>query len=167
MFRYTAMALHKIFVYGTLLKGQPNHTVLLNVDNGLSKFVGKARLSKKYPLVVASRYNIPFLLPLEGTGQEVHGEVYEVDSKMLVALDVLEEHPDYYTRAPVQCLLTECEKEARVEQLLDCEAYFLFNYKKELLSLPMLSRYDSYAPGQKPYCPVESRDHPSRIEVKE
>ena len=99
--------------------------------------------------------------------QEVSGEVYEVDSKMLVALDTLEEHPDYYTRTPVQCVLTECEDKTRVGKFLDCELYFLFNYKKELLSLPMLSMYDNYAPGQKPYEPKESRDHPSKDDVKE
>ena len=63
------MALRKIFVYGTLLEGQPNHHVLKDADNGLSVFVGKARLAKRYPLVVASSYNIPFLLPAEGLGQ--------------------------------------------------------------------------------------------------
>ena len=69
MLRCTELGLHKMFVYGTLLKGQPNHHVLMNANNGLSVFVGKARLTKKYPLVVASAYNVPYLLPLEGTGQ--------------------------------------------------------------------------------------------------
>ena len=69
MLRCTELGLRKIFVYGTLLKGQPNNNVLVNASNGLSIFVGKARLTKRYPLVVASVYNIPFLLPLEGTGQ--------------------------------------------------------------------------------------------------
>lgn len=98
--------------------------------------------------------------------QEVHGEVYGVDGKMLVELDALEEHPNYYTRTPVECVLTECEDSAHVGQLLDCEVYFLFDYRKELLSLPMLSRYDSYAPGQKRFCSIESRDHPSINDVK-
>ena len=98
--------------------------------------------------------------------QEVYGEIYEVDGRMLVALDKLEDHPDYYTRESVQCVLTECEVRARVGEALQCEAYFLFNYKKELLTLPMLSSYDSYAPGQKPYIALESRDSPSKDEVK-
>eukprot|EP00731_Ephydatia_muelleri_P033217 Em0026g37a len=101
MLRCIELGLQKMFVYGTLLKGQPNHHVLMNANNGLSVFVGKARLTKKYPLVVASAYNVPYLLPLKGTGQEVHGEVYGVDSKMLRELDALEEHPEYYTRTPV------------------------------------------------------------------
>ena len=30
----------------------------------------------RYPLVIASRYNIPFLLDKPGTGNQIRGEIY-------------------------------------------------------------------------------------------
>ena len=62
-------SLHRLFVYGTLRRGQPNHHLLLDQSNGLGKWLGVARLVKKYPLVVATCYNIPALLDKEGEGK--------------------------------------------------------------------------------------------------
>lgn len=59
---------HLVFVYGTLKTGQPNHHVMNDAKNGAATFVGKARTEKKWPLVISSKYNIPFLLPHEGRG---------------------------------------------------------------------------------------------------
>ena len=64
-----AQSLHRIFVYGTLKRGQPNHHILIDPSNGVAKWLGVARLVKKYPLVVASCYNVPFLLDKEGEGK--------------------------------------------------------------------------------------------------
>ena len=44
------------------------------------------------------RYNIPYLIDKVGSGNNIQGEVYEVDQKMLLNLDVLEDHPNYYQR---------------------------------------------------------------------
>ena len=47
------------------------------------------------------------LCPLpEGIGHYMHGEVYRVDKNMLGALDVLEGHPHYYTRVPIDVRVT-------------------------------------------------------------
>ena len=62
------MALHRIFVYGTLKRGNPNY-FRLSAKYGVAKFVGVAKLVKNYPLVIASQYNIPFLLGAEGKGK--------------------------------------------------------------------------------------------------
>ena len=62
-------SLHRLFVYGTLRRGQPNHHLLVDESNGLAKWLGVARLVNKYPLVVATRYNIPALLDKEGEGK--------------------------------------------------------------------------------------------------
>jgi gamma-glutamylcyclotransferase (GGCT)/AIG2-like uncharacterized protein YtfP len=51
--------LTKIFVYGTLKKDQPNYEKLVERN---AIFVDKAVTIDKYPLVIASDANIPFLL---------------------------------------------------------------------------------------------------------
>ncbi len=58
-----------VFVYGTLKKGEPNHHWLTNQDHGSAKFVGAGTTKELYPLVIASKYNIPFLLDKPGTGK--------------------------------------------------------------------------------------------------
>lgn len=58
-----------IFVYGTLKKGQPNNFLLNDKTKGIAKFLGKAKLIDKYPLVVATNANVPFLLPKKGIGK--------------------------------------------------------------------------------------------------
>lgn len=57
-----------MFVYGTLKRGEPNHHWMTNPDNGVAWFVGVGKTAVKYPLVIASRYNVPFLLDVPGTG---------------------------------------------------------------------------------------------------
>ena len=51
-----------IFVYGTLKRGEPNHHWLANTAHGFQEFLGAARTQKRFPLVIASRYNVPYLL---------------------------------------------------------------------------------------------------------
>lgn len=60
--------LKRIFVYGTLKRGEPNNGILLNSTNGHAKFKGIGKTFNKYPLVIATKYNIPFLLKKPGTG---------------------------------------------------------------------------------------------------
>lgn len=88
----------KVFVYGTLKRGEPNHHWLTRNDNGYAHFVGEGTTVEKFPLVVGTRYNIPFLLDKRGTGHNIQGEIYEVDKKMFANLDVLEDYPAYYDR---------------------------------------------------------------------
>jgi gamma-glutamylcyclotransferase (GGCT)/AIG2-like uncharacterized protein YtfP len=89
-----------VFVYGTLKRGEPNHHWLSNPQNGFQEFLGAARMVRRFPLVIASRYNVPYLLDIEeeGKGEGVLGEVYRVDCSMLAKLDELEDHPRYYRR---------------------------------------------------------------------
>jgi len=55
-----------VFVYGTLKKDEPNHHWLADSTKGMARFVGKAKLANKYPLVIASKFNIPFLMDTTG-----------------------------------------------------------------------------------------------------
>ena len=59
---------HRVFVYGTLKRGEPNHSLMENSLNGQAKFLGHAKTVTKYPLIIATKYNIPFLLKKEGVG---------------------------------------------------------------------------------------------------
>jgi gamma-glutamylaminecyclotransferase len=59
---------HLVFVYGTLKTGEPNHSVMSDAETGRAEFVGIGTTINKYPLVIGSRYNIPFLLAQDGTG---------------------------------------------------------------------------------------------------
>lgn len=59
---------HYVFVYGTLKAGEPNCGVLTDAKNGTCTFLGKGTTVKNWPLVIASSFNIPYLLHCEGRG---------------------------------------------------------------------------------------------------
>ena len=59
---------HLVFVYGTLKRGQPNNHVITNEDNGSATLVSMAKTVEKWPLVIATRFNVPFLLNKPGHG---------------------------------------------------------------------------------------------------
>lgn len=65
-------------MYGALKYGQPSSSILANTGNGYAKFWCRATTTQKLPLVIATRYNIPFLLNKPGVGYYVTGEIYEV-----------------------------------------------------------------------------------------
>jgi len=144
------------FVYGTLKIGEPNHHWLTDPNNGSATFVGTGVTQNKFPLIIASRYNIPFLVDKEGTGKNVHGEVYEIDEKMLASLDVLEEYPKLYTRKIQPILLTG--ESAESGQVKQAWTYLLSDFKDELLNLPHLDSYLSDGSHNLPYVARYVRD---------
>lgn len=77
-------------MYGSLKRGEPKHSWLRSETNGYAKYICNATTTKKMPLVIATRYNIPFLLAKEGHGNYVAGEIYDVDKRMLERLDEVE-----------------------------------------------------------------------------
>uniref|UniRef100_A0A8W8M8I2 Gamma-glutamylcyclotransferase family protein n=1 Tax=Magallana gigas TaxID=29159 RepID=A0A8W8M8I2_MAGGI len=52
----------RIFVYGTLKNGQPNHFRLMDPGTGTTLFVGVGQTVEKYPLVIERSWNMPCLL---------------------------------------------------------------------------------------------------------
>lgn len=81
-----------VAVYGSLLSGLHNHPVL-----GDSPMVGKTKV-KLGPMVSCGAY--PAII---GTGEhETPVEVYRVSDSIMRNLDMLEGHPHYYFRTPVQ-----------------------------------------------------------------
>ena len=85
-------ALVRVFVYGTLLAGEPNHRVLAG-----AKLVAQARTEPAFEL----RDLGPFPGLVRGGEHAVVGEVYEVDVPTLAALDRLESHPRFYKRTRI------------------------------------------------------------------
>lgn len=76
-----------VFVYGTMKINQSNHFFLLN-PNGTSHFIGNDSTKDKYPLLIGTRYNVPFLVDLPHIGYNLQGEIYEVDEKMLAKFHI-------------------------------------------------------------------------------
>ena len=93
----------------------------------------------------------------------VQGEVYAVDQAMLDRLDRLEDHPNLYQRLAVQCVLLE-EGQGQwagrqAGEVVDTEAYFLADYREELLQLPHLTNYANMPSAEEGhYCPRHERD---------
>ncbi|TQF09174.1 gamma-glutamylcyclotransferase [Myxococcus llanfairpwllgwyngyllgogerychwyrndrobwllllantysiliogogogochensis] len=82
----------RVFVYGTLLSGEPNHHLLRG-----ARLVGPARTQPRFSL-----YDYGPFPALASRGKHaVEGEVYEVDALMLAALDRLEGHPRFYERTSI------------------------------------------------------------------
>jgi gamma-glutamylcyclotransferase (GGCT)/AIG2-like uncharacterized protein YtfP len=86
------MSATALFVYGTLMAGEANAAEL-----GEAAYLGPARTAPGYTLVDLGPY--PGLVA--GGATVVHGELYQVPSGQLGRLDLFEEHPTVYRRAPV------------------------------------------------------------------
>ncbi len=68
-----ASNLSRVFVYGTLKNGQPNHHWLTNATNGLATFLEYGKTKNQFPLVIGTQYNVPFLLNKPGIGRNIKG----------------------------------------------------------------------------------------------
>lgn len=98
-----AAQLFLVFVYGTLKKDLPNHYLLLDENKGNATFIGEAKTGQTYPLVIGTRYNVPFLLDIPA-GHRIDGEIYQIDEKMRSTLDELEDHPNTYARQEIDII---------------------------------------------------------------
>lgn len=61
--------MHNVFVFGTLKRGQPNFYLMENPKNGKAVFIAEGKTEEKFPVVIVSRCNIPFMLPVPGVGK--------------------------------------------------------------------------------------------------
>ncbi|XP_077982188.1 gamma-glutamylaminecyclotransferase C-like [Glandiceps talaboti] len=154
--------MYRIFVYGTLKKGQPNHDIM-GPSNGKAEYVGDAETTEKRPLVIGSRYNIPYLLNLSGQGKNIQGEVYDVDDQMLAVLDDLEGHPTYYERSKLTVKFLGNDKCGKTESIW---VYVLKTFKEELAKLPYLDSYDSKGDHGLEYVSRYDRTTDSRLDVQ-
>ncbi|ONM57227.1 AIG2-like (avirulence induced gene) family protein [Zea mays] len=88
-----------VFVYGTLKRGFPNHSLLVA---SATPFVGAASTAGPASLIIGP-YSVPFLLPTPASassGRVVSGELYAPSPAALAELDALEASasPPHQTR---------------------------------------------------------------------
>ena len=83
----------KVFVYGTLKRGEGNNGLLLGCG---ADFLTNAKTKEPRKLVISG---LPYLNKpeIEG-GVQVCGEIWEVPDSMIWRLDQLEGHPTWYKR---------------------------------------------------------------------
>ncbi|NEX19250.1 gamma-glutamylcyclotransferase [Thiorhodococcus mannitoliphagus] len=84
---------HRVFVYGTLLRGEVNHGLLVGAG-----FLGGFRTRPCYSLFLLGAY--PGVV--KGGRTQILGEVYEIDRACLRRLDRLEDYPRLYDRQQIQ-----------------------------------------------------------------
>lgn len=84
----------KLFVYGTLKSTEYNNTLLKDLG---AEFLGSAVTYEKYPLFELND-PFPYLQDDFCSGEQVIGEVFEVDNKYIDKLDEYEGAPDLYYR---------------------------------------------------------------------
>lgn len=74
--------------------------------------------------------------------QQVHGEIYEVDSNVLSEWDELEGHPTWYKRTKCEIITpTAGAPGVQAADVVSCFAYFLTDFTKKFLSHKFLSEY--------------------------
>uniref|UniRef100_A0A3B4XGR1 Gamma-glutamylaminecyclotransferase n=1 Tax=Seriola lalandi dorsalis TaxID=1841481 RepID=A0A3B4XGR1_SERLL len=140
----------RVFVYGTLKKGQPNYFRMFNSTNGKAEFIASACTTEKYPLVIAGKHNVPFLLNIPGQGHRVNGEIYKVDDTMLKFLDDFECVPTMYQRTLISLEVkqwlgqTEGEETASRGSITEAFVYSTTSYQPDWPSLPSYESYDAY-----------------------
>jgi len=89
--------LHRVFVYGTLMRDHGNHYFLHNAE-----FIGTGKTKERYCMRINN--GLPYVLRHLELSQ-ICGEVYLVGDITLAELDRLESHPNWYRREEVEILL--------------------------------------------------------------
>uniref|UniRef100_A0A3Q0SCL2 Gamma-glutamylaminecyclotransferase n=1 Tax=Amphilophus citrinellus TaxID=61819 RepID=A0A3Q0SCL2_AMPCI len=161
---HSSVLMSRVFVYGTLKKGQPNYHRMFDSNNGKAEYLGSAFTTQKYPLVIATKYNIPFLLNIPGQGLRVYGEIYKVDDQMLKFLDDFESIPTLYQRTVVQLEVKEWAGKSEGEEILspgsitEAFVYSTTTYQPDWPSLPCHESYDTKGDHGLKYTYREARE---------
>ncbi|CAK9304841.1 unnamed protein product [Gordionus sp. m RMFG-2023] len=105
--------MHYIFVYGTLKSNEPNNYRLFDTNNGIAQLHFNSKTRDKWPLIIATNYNIPFLLNQKGIGEYIDGEIYLVDDQMMSYLDKFEHIPHDYERLQIDVISPDSNKDLK------------------------------------------------------
>ncbi|NUP09883.1 MAG: gamma-glutamylcyclotransferase [Polyangiaceae bacterium] len=79
----------RLFVYGTLLRGEANHAIVAR-----ARFIAEAHTAPMFELLDLGEY--PGLVA--GGARSIAGEVYEIDPEDIAVVDEFEGHPDLFRR---------------------------------------------------------------------
>lgn len=123
-----------VFIYGTLKQGFPNH----HLNQG-TRVEGDFVTVQKYPLYLVGKRHSPWLLNSPGAGEQVFGELYRVDTKVLGALDILEriDRTDGYRRECIDVVDVQTDRRFSV--------YAYFHSPDQLTGEPVKSGpFDRY-----------------------
>lgn len=127
-----------VFVYGTLKKNFPNHERFL----GRARWIGDYRTVIPFPLVLNGERCSPCLIDRPGAGQRVRGEVYQVNTATLAALDRLERtaaNDGYHRR-----LIEVVSQDRKIQTRLTVYAYFKASH---LVTAPQSANLSAYTPA--------------------
>ena len=107
---------HLVFVFGTLKEGFPNFAT-----NHGTRVPGVFITKERYPLYLVGERHSPWLIDSPGNGEQISGQVFEVDQATLDAMDKLERisEPDGYRRV----VLAVESGDVINSQSLDANAY--------------------------------------------
>lgn len=116
-----------VAVYGTLKKGQSNHSLLSG-----SKLIGSGETPPHYTLLEMGSY------PGATFGDsKLKVEVYEVDALTLRDLDRLEGHPDFYRRT-----LVPIEMDDNIEYTEEAWMYTVAHLSANYTQRPICTTFD-------------------------
>lgn len=117
----------KIFTYGTLTTSGGNNILMQKAGGEL---IGEVHTEVPYTLELGQ---YPELYNTPGTGEIIHGELYEVPEESVDLLDYYEGHPSLYERGPI--------KVVKGSDVLDCEVYFYKEILKDTTTNPCACEY--------------------------
>ena len=124
-----------VFVYGTLKATFSNHYWYMKTAD----YIDDATTVKKYTMI-GKNAAFPYVVCEHIRGHNIKGELYEVDSATLAALDRLEGYPTHYTRQTIQVTLSDGTVEDALIYIKasptqsDLEQEFIDEFKKPTYS---------------------------------
>lgn len=131
---------------------------MFDSSNGKTEFLATACTTQKYPLVIATKHNIPFLLNIPGNGHRVQGEIYKVDEQMLKFLDDFEVVPTMYQRTPIMVEVMEVAKDLKAGSTIEVYVYSTQTYEPDWPSLTTYENYNSCGAHRLEYVLREAQD---------